>query len=412
MRVLSVFFLSLMLLFASACGNSAINSSSNSSNVSKNNSEKDTITIGMSTALTGPYSEYGVGNSRGVELAIDKWNENGGINGKKIALKLLDDQLDADKGVTNIQQLLADSEIDAIIGPAGSNVALATVPITESKGMVHMNPGSQTIEIAYPDGVGKPPRKNVFSFAMQNDIEGKALGKSLGKHWKKIGIIHESTPYGKNLGDIISKELESKYNIQPVAREEYNQGVADMTSQLSILKNAGAEVIVSLGVAADTANVRKGMDRLGVNAELVATALTPPYFEGTGDLAAGTITSTIGVLLEDTLSPEAQEFADAYKKKYGVDRYWGSDENRPQLSMSVFVITAYDAANVLFEAIKNADSLKSEDIIKSLESIKDYKGVNATYTFNEQKHHAVTEDAIGLFKYVKEGDEFQPVPYN
>ena len=332
---------------------------------------------------------------------------------RKSKLEHLDDQLDPDKSVTNMQKLLADPDIIAIIGPAGSDVALATGPITEAKGMVHMNPGAQTMQITYPNGANEPPRKNVFTFALQNDTEGKALANLLGNHWKKIGIIHESTAYGKTVGDIISKELESKFNIKPVAIEEYNQGVPDMTAQLSKIKNAGAEVIVSLGIGADLANVRKGMDRLGIDAQLVANnaSLTPPYFDGAGDLADGTIGSMIRVLGEDSLSPEVQEFADAYKKKYGVDHYWGDDKNRPQLSMSIFVTTAYDAANVLFEAIKNADSLKSGDIIKSLESIKDFRGVNATYTFNERKHHAVSEEAIGYFKYVKEGDKFKPIPY-
>ena len=83
-RLSFVLFLGMMLLFVSACNNSAINTSKNVSEGSKNSSEKDTIKIGMTTALTGPYSEYGQGNKRGVELVIDKWNNNGGINGKKI----------------------------------------------------------------------------------------------------------------------------------------------------------------------------------------------------------------------------------------------------------------------------------------------------------------------------------------
>jgi len=413
-RLTGVIFLGMILIFAAACSNSAINTSSSpKQSEGGGDSGNETIKIGMTSAVTGPYSEYGEGNKRGVELAIEKWNENGGINGKQIEIEILDDQLVPDKAATNIQQLLADPEIVAIIGPAGSSPGLATVPITEAKGMVHMNIVPQTIEVTYPNGTDKEPRKNVFSFALQNDVESNVLGKFAGENWEKIGLLHESTAYGKSGMDLIEESLNNDFNVQPVAREEYNQGVSDMTSQLSKIKNAGAEVVVVVGLGADLANIKKGMDRLGLDVPLVATngALSLPYVEGAGDLVLGTIGSMIGALGQDPLSPEAQEFADAYKEKYGVDRYWGNDENSPQLFMSLNVANAYDGANVLFEAIKNAESTKSEDIIKSLESIKDFKGVNATYSFSEQKHHAIAEEALDLFEYVKEGDKIKLVPY-
>ncbi len=50
---------------------------------------------------------------------------------KKIELIALDDQLVPDKAANNMQQLLDDKSIVAIIGPAGSGPALATVPLTE-----------------------------------------------------------------------------------------------------------------------------------------------------------------------------------------------------------------------------------------------------------------------------------------
>ena len=47
-----------------------------------------TIQIGMTSALTGPYNEYGEGGKRGVDIALERSNERGGINGKKIELAM------------------------------------------------------------------------------------------------------------------------------------------------------------------------------------------------------------------------------------------------------------------------------------------------------------------------------------
>lgn len=415
----------LLLIVISGCNNSSTSSENTSSNNTSSNSSSEensetsksyeggVVKIGMTSAVTGPYSEYGEGNKRGVELAIEQWNENGGINGKKIELKILDDQLVPDKAAINMQKLLDDKEIVAIIGPAGSGPALATVPMTEAKGMVQINPVAQTPEVTYPNGPDKEPRKNVFSFALQNDVEAKVLGDFVGEKWDKIGLIHESTAYGKGGMDLIEEVLKERYGIEPVAREEYNQTAPDVTAQLAKLNKAGAEVIVTIGLGADLANIRKGMNRLNIDVPLVATngALSLPYKEGAGDLVEGTIGSMIGALGQNPLSPEAQKFADAYKEKHGVDRFWGDNEESPQLFMSLSVSNGYDGANVLFEGIKRADSHKSEDIIKALESIQDYIGVNATYTFSDKKHHAIGEDGVGLFQYVKENGEIKLVPY-
>ncbi len=118
-------------------------------------------------------------------MAIEKWNQQGGIHGKKIELIALDDQLVPDKAANNMQQLLDDKSIVAIIGPAGSGPALATVPLTEVYGIIQINPVAQTTDVTYPNGVNNPPRKTVFSFALQNDVETDVLATFAGEQWKK-----------------------------------------------------------------------------------------------------------------------------------------------------------------------------------------------------------------------------------
>lgn len=392
----------ILAIFMAACGDPT-----------SSTEDSSTIKIGMTSALTGPYSEYGEGNKRGVEIAVKQWNDRGGIDGKKIEVEMLDDQLDPDQAAVNVQRLLDNDEIVAIIGPAGSGPGLATVPITEAAGIVHMNIVPQTIEVTYPDGVDSPPRKNVFSFALQNDVESNVLGKFVGEDWKKVGLLHESTTYGQSGIDLIEDILKNDYGIEAVEREQYNQGSTDMTAQISKIKNQGAEVLVVIGLGADLSNIKKTMDRVGFDVPLVASngALSLPYTEGAGDLVIGTFGSMIGALGENPLSPKAEEFAEAYKAEFGADRYWGTDEENPQLFMSLNVVNAYDGANVLFEAISNADSFESEDIISALESIEDFEGVNATYSFNEQQHHAITEEAVSIFHYVKEEDLIKLIKY-
>jgi branched-chain amino acid transport system substrate-binding protein len=366
----------------------------------------DTIKIGMTSALTGPYSEFGEGNRRAVELAVEKWNKAGGINGKKIEIALLlDDQLVPDRAVQNMRKILDNKEIVGIIGPAGSGPTLAVINMAAADGRPYMNPIAQTPTITYPNGTDKAPRGNVFSFALQNNVETIVLGKYVAKRFKKVGLIHESTAYGVTGVDMIKKELKSISKIDPVAVEAYNQKDQDMTAQVLKLQKAGAEVVVCVGLGADLAVLRRNMARLNYNVPLVASngALSPPYQDGAKELVIGTKGSMVAVFGQEKLNPAAAEFAKAYKAKYGVekDRWWGNDPNRPAIFMALSVTNGYDAATILFEGIRRANSTDPKKIISAIESIRNFQGVNAVYSFSPQRHHAIEVDDLAMFEYVK-----------
>ncbi len=370
-------------------------------------SAQQTIKIGMTSALTGPYNEYGEGARRGVELAIERTNAKGGINGKKVELAtLLDDQLVPDRAVQNMRKLLDDKDLVAIIGPAGTGPTLAVIDMVTVDGRPYMNPIAQATTITYPDG-GKP-RPNVFSFGLQNDVEMKMQAQyAETKGYRKVGTLHESTAAGVGAAEVIARQLKADGKRGPVADESYNQKAQDLTAQIARLQRADADVIVYTGLGADLAVVRRTMARLNWSVPLIANnaSLTPPYQDGAGDLVVGTRGSMIAAFGETPLNPVAQEFADAYKAKYGADKFWGSDPGRPQLSMSLTVANAYDAGLVLFEGIRLANSTEPKAINKAIEGIKGFRGVNALYTFTPEKHHGVVERDLSMFEYTKAGDK-------
>lgn len=367
----------------------------------------DTIKIGMTSALTGPYNEFGEGNRRAVELAVEQWNAKGGINGKKIEIALLlDDQLNPDRAVQNMRAILDNKDIVGIIGPAGSGPALAVIDMVEADGRPYMNPIPQTPIVLYPDGIsGENPRSNVFSFALQNDVEAVAMGSYLASKYKKVGVIHESTAYGVTGVDYLTDSLKENGGEKPIAVDSYNQGAQDMTAQVARMKRADVDVIAAIGLGKDLAVLKRTMARLNLEVPLIAAngALGQPYQEGAGELTLGTLGTMVGAFAEPRRQA-TEDFAQAYKEKYGIDRWWGNDPDNPQLFMAISVSNGYDAANVLFEGIRLANSTEPEEIIKAIESIKDFEGVNAIYSFSSDKHHGLEVDSLSVFEYVKHDD--------
>ena len=363
---------------------------------------EDTIKIGMTSALTGPYNEFGEGNRRAVEMAVNEWNARGGINGKQIEIAMmLDDQLNPDRAVQNMRRILDNEEIDGIIGPAGSGPTLAVIDMVEADGRPYMNPIAQTPVITYPDGVGTPPRQNVFSFALQNDVEAAGMGQHLVNNFERVGVIHESTAYGVTGLDYLGAAMVAAGGDEPVAAESYNQGAQDMTSQVARVNRAGVDAIAAIGLGSDLAVLRRTMARLNVNVPLIASngALGLPFQEGAGEMVVGVQGTMIAAFGQRPMRDATQHFADAYMAEYGPDRWWGNDPENPQLFMAISVSNGYDAANILFEGFRRADSTDPDAVIAAIESIQGYEGANAIYSFSAERHHAIDPDGVQVFEY-------------
>jgi branched-chain amino acid transport system substrate-binding protein len=363
------------------------------------------IKIGTTGAMTGPYSEYGTGMRKAAELAIDMWNARGGLLGRPITLVVMDDQLKADIAALNVKKLIEEEKVVAILGPSGSGPMLATAPLTEAKGVPHMNIMAQTPAIQYPKGYAQPPRRNVFSVAIPNDAEAQNLitfaWKTKG--WKRIGIIHESTGYGKTAADLMVDYMDKELKAKPVGREQYDQKDTDFTAQLARLKKAEAEVIISVGLGSDNATIRKEMNRLGITAPLLGSAgvISAQYTNLLGDLAVGTYGSLLATFADPAkMTPAAREFAAAWLKKFSNDEYYGPEK---EAKIYLAIQAAYfDGVNIVLDAIRRAGSPDHKAVISAL-ATSNYPGIIKRHTFTAQKHQSLTADDLDVLQYVKEG---------
>lgn len=370
--------------------------------------DSSVIRLGLTTALTGPYNEFGEGNKRGFDLAIEQWNAKGGIDGRKIEIvTALDDQMVPDRAAQNMRRLLDDPSLTAILGPAGSGATMAVIDMVTASGRPYVNALAQATAATYPQTFGKAPRRNVFTFGIISNVEAEVLGTYVAKTFKSIAVMHESTSYGVSGRDTLLGVVKQHRPDVKIAVEAYNQRATDVTAQLVRLQQSDAEAFLVIGLGTDLVNIRRSMVRLGLKQPLVTGAggLSLPYFEGAGDAAVGTVAPMVGVLVEDEPRPEVTRFVEAYKARFGTDRYWGPDPQRPQIQMSLIVIPAYDGANLLLEGIRRAKSTEPAAIIAALEGIRDYPGVNTIYNFSADRHHGIGTESLAMLRVVKKGEK-------
>lgn len=370
------------------------------------------IKLGLSAALTGPFNEFGEGIRRATVIAIEEWNEAGGVLGRKIELaEALDDQLVPDRAVQNVRRILDNPDIVAMLAPGASGTTLATVGMAVADGRPFCNSQAQTPTIAHPDGPDKPPYPNVFSTAMNISAEAEKLGKYTAAGFNKIGIVSESTSYGKIGADLIKKNILSVKPNASVTMENYNQKTQDMTAQLVRVQREGAEVIVFVGLGADASVLRKTMARLDIGVPLYGLAglHAPAFLEGAGDLAIGvraTNATTFGV---KPFSPRLLAFLERYRKQFGTDRWYGPDAENPQISMGPLVAGSYDCVNVLLNGIKRAGTTEPKAVVKAIEETKGLPGLLVpSISFSPQNHSAFSPDDLAIYEIKKQGGRLVP----
>jgi len=100
----------------------------------------DKIVFGQATALDGPASALGQGMKMGLEAAFAEINKAGGVKGRKLELKSVDDGYEPTKSIEAVKKLLEEDKVFAIAGTVGTPTAAATQPIAAQAGVPFIGP--------------------------------------------------------------------------------------------------------------------------------------------------------------------------------------------------------------------------------------------------------------------------------
>ncbi len=224
-----------------------------------------TITIGSHQPLTGVaapgYDEIAPASNAYFQYV----NAHGGIYGRKINYKFLNDQYDPTNTATVVHQLVLQDNVYAIFDGLGTPTHLAVVKYLNA---------SKVPDVFVASGCEcwNQTSTEPFTTGWQIDYvrEGKILGNYIKQHYKgkKIAYFYQDDEFGqdgvKGLDDEIPKS-------QVVARKSYNPAVTNVAPQITALKASGAQVVVSFSVPAFTALLKLGALKLNFNPQLVVS---------------------------------------------------------------------------------------------------------------------------------------------
>jgi branched-chain amino acid transport system substrate-binding protein len=239
-----------------------------------------TITIGSHQPLTGPaapgYSEIAPASAAYFAYV----NANGGIYGRKIVYKYLDDAYNPTETSSVVHQLVLQDGVYAIFNGLGTPTHLAVVSFLNSQKV-------PDVFVASGCDCWDNPSVYPMTFGWQLDYirEGKILGQYVAQHFKgmKIGYFYQDDEFGMDGVKGLDYEIPAS---SVVARESYAPTNVNIAPQVAALHAAGAQVIVAFAIPAFTALLKLYTLKLSYSPALVVSSV------GTDPITLGGLVST------------------------------------------------------------------------------------------------------------------------
>jgi branched-chain amino acid transport system substrate-binding protein len=219
--------------------------------------QAETVRIGVVYDLSGPFAAGGsVACSVGAQIAVDLVNERGGIGGKyKVVPINADCQSKVDVAINEVERLIGQEKVEIINGVYASAHAVPLAAKVEAQKKILW------ITTAIATAVFKDKNlQYVFRGQIHSDQYGEAFASFLAENAKarlgkepkdvKYAIIHEDGPYGVGVAEA-SERFSKEKGLQIVLREGYSATAPDLSSLVTKLKRAGADVISHCGYNPD-----------------------------------------------------------------------------------------------------------------------------------------------------------------
>lgn len=322
--------------------------------------DKPLIKLGFIGPLSGGNAQQGLGARNGFLLAIEQ--ANAGDYPYKVEGVVLDDASDPQTGVSAAMKLVNDPEVVAATGHWNSSVALATIPVFNRFQMPMIVWGAISPKIT-DQNLPEITRVTPTLVTENKPLADWAVNK-LGA--KNIAIVSDTSDYGVANADSFASFL-AESGGAVTSKDLFPVGTTDFRTSLTKLSDAKPDAIYFGGVIADAGILRKQMAEVGLDVPMIGISgfYDPEFIALAGDAAEGTMVSYPAAQSNPKLEQMHADYA---------ARGFAEPE-------SPYTKYAYDAANILLAAIRQAGTEDKAALAQAIRGIS-YDGVLGTTTFD------------------------------
>ncbi len=355
------------------------------------------VVIGLDADLSLGTAIFGKAIKRGMKLAVDEINEQGGVLGKKIRIVSLDHGGISARGIANIQKLAKVPNLIAVVGGLHSPVALAELETIHKNKIIYLGPyanATQIVENGYQPNY-------VFRVSLPDKYVVEYLVDAALKINDRVALLLDNSAWGRSNHEAMIQALAAE-GMAPAAVEWISHGENDITGQLTEIINSNAKVLVLAVNPGGSLKTVKSMATRGISIPIIShwgLGASSYWQELQLEMKRTNLQFPQSFSFQDSGNKRAQDLARRYMREYGI--------NKPELiPVPSATAQAYDLVHLLATAIRAAGSLQRSAIRDSLEQLEIYKGVIKEYNppFTVDRHDALSNEDIFMAKFDQQGN--------
>ncbi|MCC6679060.1 MAG: ABC transporter substrate-binding protein [Phycisphaerales bacterium] len=330
-------------------------------------SAQDTIKVGHYGSMTGKEATFGQSTDNGIKLAVEEFNAAGGFNGRKVEVITYDTKGESSEAGKAVTRLVTSDKVIAVLGEVASTLSLAGGAVCQEKGVPMISPSSTNPAVTRG-------RDYVFRVCFIDPFQGLVVAKFAHENLKakKVAVLYDQAQtYSKGLRDEFKKHFTAMGGTIS-GDEAYSSGDQDFSAQLGKIRSGAPDAIFVPGYYTEAGNIALQARKLGIKV---------PLLGGDGwdseQLAKIGGEAIEGCYYSNHYAPDQKgELVEAFVKKY-QSKFGATPDGLAALG--------YDAANILFDAMKRSKSLGGKDLRDAIAATKDFKAVTGTITLDKNR---------------------------
>ncbi|MBO0882657.1 MAG: ABC transporter substrate-binding protein [Mycobacterium sp.] len=367
----------------------------------------NSILIGATVPLSGPAAAYGT-----IAKASDAYfhyvNDNGGVNGRQITYKYLDDAYNPAQTVPLTKQLVEQDQVFLTFGGLGTQAQTSVRDYLNSKKVpqVIVATGATTFAAEFD--------KYPYTWGWQPVYQGESLiyAQYIMKNAPnaKIGVIYQNDDYGQDYLDGLTKGLGNKAAEMIVDKEPNDVGAPDLSSQILKLKNSGADTLFVFETPSPAIKAIVAAYQAGWHPTIYLNSVSAPVpYVQAAQKAAGDDAAVDGIVtvvyLKDSVDPAQANDAGIQLYKQIMGKYY--PDGKLEDGFNVYgMATAWSLVDVLKKAGPNLSRQAVQDQMASLSETDNpflYPGVVVKNT--QQDHYSITQEYLA--KYATSANNYE-----
>lgn len=332
---------------------------------------RDTILVGQSAPLSGVNAPLGEEQRDGALAYFEYVNRRGGVHGRRIVLKTVDDGYVPARTAANVKTLIEQDKVFALFFLRGtSHVAEAAKVFVPAKvPLFSCSCGALSLR--------EPHNPYLFhTRASFQDETDKIIEHLVAIGVTRIGVFYQTDGFGKD-GQLASERSSKRLGAQIVAQGGVEPNSVDVAKAVTAIAKAGPQAVIMYTLYKPAVEFVKQMKQAGANPTFIA--LSPVGTNGLvkelGPDSRGIVVSQTVPYPWDTSTPVVKEYLAVMKDK-------------PQTAVGFSTMESYLAAKVLVEGLRRAGrDLTREKLMHAMESMRRYDAGGFDVGFSPTNHN-------------------------